>query len=84
MSTTINHSKAERALDIAQARSTYDSEGLMRLARLEQKEENFELAEALRNEAIIIERSIREDFDDGREEREAYEVERDLLGSKEY
>ena len=84
MSTTITHSQAERALDIASARATHDSEGLMRLARLEQKDENYELAQALLVEAKTIERSIKEDYDDGRDEREEQEVERDLLGSKEY
>ena len=75
MSTTINQSKAERALDIASARATYDSEGLMRLARLEQEEENYELAQVLLVEAKIIERSIKEDYDDGRDERDDYEAE---------
>ena len=75
MSTTLNHSQAERSLDIASARSTYDSEGLMRLARLEQKEENYELAQALLVEAKTIERSIKEDYDDWRDERDDYEAE---------
>ena len=75
MSTTINHSQAERALDIALARAPYDSEGLMRLARLEQEEENYELAQALLVEANSIERSILEDYDDGIDERDDYEAE---------
>ena len=75
MSTTITHSQAERSLDIALARSTHDSEELMRLTRLEQEEENYELAQALLTEANIIERSIKEDYDDGRDERDDYEAE---------
>ena len=71
MSTTITHSQAERSLDIALARSTHDSEGLMRLARLEQEEENYELAQALRDEANSVERCILEDYEEDSDDYEA-------------
>lgn len=80
MSTTINHSKTERALDIECAVIAQNPNELFRLAKLAKEEGDDEQAEALLemyNQVLETVQEIKAEMwsDEDKEEREAYYAE---------